>query len=239
MPTKSDTRESARVRRMNANSDAAVRRASGTLRVVGYARVSTEYQVERLSFDWQADVIRDAACAHGWELVEVVREQGSGKSVRSRARLSGLLDRLDAGELDALVVAKLDRLSRSTLDFYALMDRARRQGWAIVSLNPVVDMTTPFGKAMAGMAAIFAELEREMIGQRQRESIAARRARGVYKEPPKLLSDDVDERIAHLMSEGFGARRIARQLELEGFRPPRASTWQPSTVQTAMRRLAA
>jgi DNA invertase Pin-like site-specific DNA recombinase len=222
----SDARESARTRRMNVTR----RREGGVLRAVGYARVSTEYQVERLSFDWQEGEVRRAVAAHGWELESVVREQASGKSVRGRPLLASLLERLDDGELDALVVAKLDRLSRSALDFYELMDRAHRKGWVLLCLAPRVDMSDPFGRAAAGVAMIFAELERDLISQRQKDSIQARREAGTYREPPRLISPDAEERIAFLAGEGMGPRRIARQLELEGFEPPAGRKWYPTSV---------
>jgi DNA invertase Pin-like site-specific DNA recombinase len=208
-----DTRKVAITRAKSVKSDAVVRRVSGVLRAVGYARVSTEYQVEKLSFDWQSDEVRRVVEGHGWSLVDVIRERGSGKSVRSRRELSRLLEGLDAGEFDVLVVAKLDRLSRSTLDFYALMDRAKRNGWAVVSISPAVDMTTPFGRALAGMAAIFAELEREMIGQRQRESVEARKARGVYKPPPLRGS------VLGVSPVSWSLRASGRLVRLRGSRP--------------------
>lgn len=237
--SQSDTRKPATTRRKSVNPDALLRREAGVLRAVGYARVSTEYQVDRLSFDVQADQVGRAVVERGWSLADVVREQGSGGGVRRRRKLLTLLDALDAGEYDALVVARLDRLSRSALDFYELLARAHRNGWVVVCLAPRVDMSDPFGKAAAGVAMIFAELERDIISQRQKDSIAARKERGTYKPTPKQVSDEVEERIRHLASEGFGARRIARQLELEGFRPPRAAVWQPSTVQVALKRLRA
>jgi DNA invertase Pin-like site-specific DNA recombinase len=125
------------------------------------------------------------------------------------------------------------------LDFYSLLERARKHGWSVVCLSPALDMTTSQGRMVAGMSMLFAEYEREIMGDRQRESIAARRKAGTYKPTPKQLGDDVEDRIAHLAAEGFGARRIAHQLELEGYRPPRAARWQPSTVQVALRRLRA
>jgi DNA invertase Pin-like site-specific DNA recombinase len=222
----SDTRESARIRLMNARQ----RRKSGALRAVGYARVSTEHQVDGLSFGAQRAGIELAVAGHGWELVDVVAERASGKSVSSRAVLCRLLGALAGGEYDVLVVTRLDRLSRSPRDFYELMDRAKREGWAILCLSPDLDMTTTTGRAVAGMAMVFAEFERGISGDRQRESIAARKRAGTYRPPPRLISPDAEERIAFLAGEGMGPRRIARQLELEGFEPPAGRRWYPTSV---------
>lgn len=207
-------------------------------RVVGYVRVSTEDQALGLSLGSQTVRIGDEVAARGWELVRVEEDHASGKST-NRPAFQRVLDGLAAREYDALMFGRLDRLSRSIMDFCLIVDRAHRQGWAIVSLEPAIDMTSPFGRTFAQLMVVFAEFERAMIGERQKESIAARKRAGTYKSPPVLMGAEVEERILHLASEGFGARRIARQLGLEGYKPPRAAVWQPSTVQVALRRLRA
>lgn len=207
------------------------------LRAVGYCRVSTEQQLDGLSLGWQRETIGRAVADRGWLLASVVEEQASAKSLRGRPRLVGTLEALDAGVFDVLVVAKLDRLSRSTFDFYGLLDRARRRRWAVVCLSPDLDMTTSAGRAVAGMSMVFAEFERDIIGDRQRESVAARRAAGTYRPPAVQIESVVEERIRGLMDAGWGARRIARQLDAEGLRPPRAASWAASTVQWSMNRL--
>jgi DNA invertase Pin-like site-specific DNA recombinase len=74
------------------------------------------------------------------------------------------LEGLERGRADALVVAKLDRLSRSMLDFTAVMAKAQKEGWALVALDCAVDTTTPAGEAMAHVLATFAQFERRLIG---------------------------------------------------------------------------
>lgn len=210
------------------------------IRAVGYTRVSTGGQaVDGFSLGSQERVIRGEVGRRGWVLGEVVVEAASGRSAGNRGELQRVVGVLAAGGADVLVVARLDRLARSLIDLLTLMDRAEREGWALLILSPMVDMSDPFGRCMAQMAGAFAELESKLIGARQRESVAARRLAGTWRPTPKQVSDEVEDRIRHLASEGFGARRIARQLELEGYKPPRASSWQPSTVQVALRRLRA
>jgi DNA invertase Pin-like site-specific DNA recombinase len=174
----------------------------------------------------------------GWSF-SLRYDSASGKTVRNRRGLQRALAGLTAGEFDVLVVSKLDRLARSLGDFCDLLSRAEREGWALLCLSPNVDVTDPYGRCMAQMAGAFAELERALISQRQKDSVAARRARGTYHPPAPEVNAAAVERIGHLVSEGFGARRIRRQLELEGFEPPRGPVWHLSTVQRAMRRLAA
>jgi DNA invertase Pin-like site-specific DNA recombinase len=189
------------------------------MRALGYCRVSSERQAEGLSLDSQAAAIRRAIETRGWEDWGIRIDVGSGKKVNPE--LDRTLDDLDLGIFDVLVVSRLDRLSRSVGNFASVLDRAEKHGWKVLCLDPPVDMTTPFGRAMAGVAAVFAQLERELISQRQRESVAARRAAGTYK-PTKTskLTPKLARRIAALAANGYGSTRIARQLDLEGWPTP-------------------
>jgi DNA invertase Pin-like site-specific DNA recombinase len=83
------------------------------------------------------------------------------------------------GDAKALVVAKLDRLSRSLLDFAGLMAKAQKQGWGVIALHVQVDTSTASGEAMANLLATFAQFERRLIGQRTKEALAIKRASGV------------------------------------------------------------
>src|SRR5450755_4293639 len=105
------------------------------------------------------------------------------------------LETLQQGGAGALVVAKLDRLSRSMLDFTTVMATARKQGWALVALDCAVDTTTPAGEAMANVLATFAQFERRLISQRTRDALAAKRARGVQLGRRREISRAVAERI--------------------------------------------
>jgi len=190
------------------------------VRAVAYTRVSTQGQEAGLSLDDQLRKVEAAILARGWTVSATRRDVGSGKKVNPN--LERTLGDLDAGLFDVLVVARLDRLSRSVGDFAMLMDRAGRRGWSILCLDPEVDLTTPFGRAMAGVAAVFAQLERELISQRQRESVAARRAAGTYRVAggaAQRIPVKTQKRIADLAIIGYGCCRILKQLTLEGHPP--------------------
>jgi DNA invertase Pin-like site-specific DNA recombinase len=77
-------------------------------------------------------------------------------------------------------------------------------------------MTSPFGEAMAGMAAVFAQLERRDDRSAQRESIAAKKAAGTYVPPPRRVAADAEERIAFLDGEGMGARAYRSAVDAGG-----------------------
>jgi DNA invertase Pin-like site-specific DNA recombinase len=207
------------------------------MNAIAYVRVSTVDQTQGLSFEAQERAISQEVARRGWTVHSLVTEARSGKSAANRPELQRALAMLSAGEADALVVARLDRLARSLIDLLTLMDRAKREGWTLLILSPTVDLSDPFGKCMAQVAGAFAELERELIGQRQRESVAARKAAGTYKGPQKRISDEAEERIAHLTAEGMSFRGIARQLELEGYAAPAGKTWHPRSVGRIAARL--
>ena len=82
-------------------------------------------------------------------------------------------------QANTLVVAKLDRLSRSMLDFAKVMETSQKQGWALVALDVQVDTTTSSGEAMANMLAVFSQFERRLISERTKQALAQKRAAGV------------------------------------------------------------
>lgn len=149
-------------------------------RVVGYVRVSTDDQVDSgAGLEAQRGAIVAECARRGWTLTGIHEDAGaSGKSLAGRPGLQRALGDVEGGVAAALVVAKLDRLSRSLLDFSSLMARSRRKGWALVALDLGVDTTTPSGEMMANVLAVFAQFERRLIGQRTREALAVKRAQG-------------------------------------------------------------
>src|SRR5437016_2852759 len=166
------------------------------MQVVGYVRVSTDEQRSSgAGLEAQRASIIAECKKRGWELIEVLEDAGaSGRSLR-RPGIQIALDRLERGEASGLVVAKLDRLSRSMLDFAGVMATAQKQGWAVVALDCAVDTTTPAGEAMAHVLATFAQFERRLIGQRTREALAVKRAEGVRLGAPPTISPGLAARI--------------------------------------------
>ena len=156
-------------------------------------RVSTDEQAEsHAGLDAQRAAILAEARRRGWVEGDIswIEDAGfSGKNLK-RPGISQALDALRRGEASTLVVAKLDRLTRSMSDFAPLLARAATQRWALVALDVNVDTSTPTGEAMAHVVATFAQLERRLIGERTREALAPRRLEGsvsvVPASPPTL-----------------------------------------------------
>lgn len=202
------------------------------MRALGYIRVSTSEQSESgAGLAAQREAIRAEAERRGWEL-EVIEDAGFSAASLKRPGIQSALERLRHGAAGALLVAKLDRLSRSMLDFTALMADAQRQGWAIVALDCAVDTTTPAGEAMANVLATFAQFERRLIGQRTKDAMAAKKAEGVVFGRPRSVSDEVLERIRGERSAGRTFRAIADSLNAEGVPTAQGGAqWWPATVR--------
>lgn len=203
------------------------------MRAVGYARVSTEEQAdEGGSLEAQRAAIEREAERRGWELVEVFRDTASGKSLNGRHGLQKALRTLERREAGILVVAKLDRLSRSLKDFADMMERATRKGWALVALDLGVDTTTPSGELCAHLMASVAQWERRAIGQRTKDALAVKRAQGTRLGRPPILPPGVRRSIVRMRARGLSYAEIARRLNRR--RVPTAQggrEWWPATVR--------
>jgi DNA invertase Pin-like site-specific DNA recombinase len=206
------------------------------MRVLAYLRVSTTEQADsRAGIEAQRAAILSEAERRGWS-VEFIEDAGFSAKSLKRPGLTLALDRLKRGEASVLVVSKMDRLSRSLLDFAAIMQRAQREGWALVALDSPADLTTPTGEAMAGVLAVFAQLERRLIGQRTKEALAKKREAGVRLGRPRAISPEAEARVHELRAKGMSIRHVAAALEAEGYSPPGGGSWQPSSLHRILSR---
>lgn len=208
------------------------------MQVIGYVRVSTDEQrMSGAGLDAQRAAIASECRRRGWHLVEVFEDAGlSGKDLK-RPGVQAALETLSRGDASTLVVAKLDRLSRSMLDFAAIMARAQKQLWALVALDVNVDTTTPAGEAMAHVMATFAQFERRLIGQRTREALAVKRAQGVRLGRPPAISGELASRIRRERAAGKTLRQVAQELTEDGIPTPRGGReWRPSSIERVLAR---
>ncbi len=207
-------------------------------RVLGYVRVSTDEQAASgLGLDAQRAALLAEADRRGWDLELVVDEGLSAKDLR-RPALQSALARLDKHQADVLVVAKLDRLSRSVADFGGLLDRAGKRGWSLVCLDLGVDTTTPVGAFTAHVVSAASEYERRLIGQRTRDALAVRKAAGARLGRRPELGLDVVARIVRESDAGASLATIAARLQADGVPTPRGGAWSRASVQSALRRRA-
>jgi DNA invertase Pin-like site-specific DNA recombinase len=211
---------------------------TGVVRAVGYARVSTEEQAESgAGILAQIAVIEGEVERRGWDLIRMdVENAVSGKRMSNRPGLASALASLTNGSADVLVVAKLDRLSRSMLDFCLLLERARREGWSLVIFDLGIDLTTASGEVMAHVAAAFAQFERRLISDRTRAALAEKRKAGVRLGRPTVLGADVVARISAARGAGETLSAIADRLNADGVPTARGGvSWYPSTIAAVLR----
>ena len=203
-------------------------------RVVLYRRVSTEEQASSgLGLAAQEKTLIAEAERRGWTVITSLLDEGVSGSVapKKRPALNEALELVTSGEADVLMVAKLDRATRSVADLCQLLDGADRQGWDFVALDLGIDTSTPMGRAMAQMAGVFSELERKMIGQRTKDALAAKKAQGMELGRPSEQDDDNRRRVAELKAEGLSLRAIAERMNDEGRRTARGADFKLATVQ--------
>jgi DNA invertase Pin-like site-specific DNA recombinase len=206
------------------------------MRVLAYGRVSTAEQADsRAGLEAQRAAIATEARRRGWTIIDTIEDAGySAKDLR-RPGITRALEELRRGRADALVVAKLDRLSRSMIDFTGLMGRATKENWALVALDCAVDTTTPAGEAMAHVLATFAQFERRLIGQRTREALAQKKAQGVQLGRPRQLPKKVRARIKRRRTAGKSFAAIAEELNSAGVPTAHGGArWHPSTVRAVL-----
>jgi DNA invertase Pin-like site-specific DNA recombinase len=208
------------------------------VRVIGYLRVSTVDQAERgYGLDAQRFAIQAEVDRRGWEVTWVEDAGRSGRDI-NRPGISAALAALKRREYDGLVVSKLDRLSRSLKDFSDVLERAERQGWAVVTLDLGIDTTTPTGELLANIMAAVSRWERRMIGQRTREGLAAARSKGVRLGGPIKLDPEIAQRIRASRLTGCSLRAIAGSLNDDNV--PCANgglRWHASSVKSVVDRL--
>lgn len=208
-------------------------------RIIGYLRVSTEEQANsRLGIEAQRSAILAEAHNRGWEAADLRFIEDAGWTAKNLRRpgIKAALKALEAGEADVLVVAKLDRLTRSMADFTGLLQAAAKHRWVLIALDLKVDTSTANGEAMAYVVAVFANLERRLIGERTKAGLDEARRRGVRLGRPRLLDDDLVIRILVERAEGQTLQAIADRLTAE--RVPGAQggrRWYPSTVAAVLK----
>lgn len=151
------------------------------LRVVIYVRVSSKEQVEGYSIGEQIERLEKYADAMNWEIVKVYVDPGYSGGNTDRPGLKEMIKAVENGGIDKVVVYKLDRLSRSQLDTLYLIEKVfLANNTDFVSMSENFDTSTPFGRAMIGILAVFAQLEREQIKERTMVGKEARAKEGKW-----------------------------------------------------------
>ena len=178
------------------------------IRVALYARVSTH---DQQTLPLQIRTMREYAAKRNWAIVAQTKEVGSGASQREQRET--LIAAARRREIDVVLVWRLDRWGRSVADLVSTLQELQHLGVGFVSLTEALDLTTPAGRAMAGLLAVFAEFEREILRERVRAGLDHARQQGKrLGRPPSVVEKAVDAR--KLYRQGISKSEIARRLQI-------------------------
>lgn len=224
-------------------------------KVVGYVRVSTEGQADAgVSLEAQTAKLRAFAIAMELELVEVIVDAGVSAKTLNRPGLSRALARLEAGEASGLLVAKLDRLTRSVRDLGDLVERFFASRFALLSVADSIDTRSAAGRLVLNVLTSVAQWEREATAERTRDALAHLKAEGVKlggaalgwsrtdetnEEGRRVVASVVAEiatiaRILELRERGASLREVCEHLVAEGHTTKRGGTWSPKVVRSVL-----
>jgi putative DNA-invertase from lambdoid prophage Rac len=177
-------------------------------RVGLYARVSTH---DQQTLPLQMRAMREYAAKRGWTITAQIKEVGSGAAERELRKQ--LIDAARRREIDVVLVWRLDRWGRSLVDLVVTLKELAELGVAFVSLAEALDLTTPTGRAMAGLLSVFAAFEHEIIRERIRAGIAEARLKGKHLGRPVTVGKQTSQ-IRKLHRAGVSKAEIARQLHI-------------------------
>lgn len=228
------------------------------IRAVGYVRVSTEQQAqEGVSIDAQKARITANCVALDIKLVTILADEGESAKSLERPGLQAALKMLKQGKADALMVVKLDRLTRSVKDLGVLCETHFGDGkpWSLLSVSDAIDTRSASGKLILNVLTSVAQWEREAIADRVREAMQHMKAQGVFlgaapygwkyideldAQGRKKLVEAADEqagikRICELYETDMYVWQICEQLDAERV-PCRGAHWNRRTIYRVLAR---
>ncbi len=171
-----------------------------------YARVSTG---DQRTLPLQMRDLKKYASSRQWKVVHQIQEVGSGAKLRQKREL--LLKAARQREIDAIVVWRLDRWGRSVADLVNTLTELNELKVGFISLAEALDFTTATGRAMAGLLAVFAEFERDLLRERVKAGIAEARKQGRPHGRPKTVAHQTNK-IKMLHANGLSKVQIAERL---------------------------
>jgi DNA invertase Pin-like site-specific DNA recombinase len=224
------------------------------MKAIGYIRVSTEEQSrEGVSLDMQVTKIRAYCDLNDMDLVGIYGDPGiSAKSIKTRPGLLTVLHLVKARKIDAVVVFKLDRLARNTIEALEMAQIMDRAGCALHSISEKLDTQNALGRFFFTLTASLAEMERNVIAERTTAALAHKKANGekLGGECPygftcvdgKLLPDVTEQRtirrIEELKASGHSSREIAKALTKEGLLTRKGTRWTHTQILRIIKRAA-
>jgi DNA invertase Pin-like site-specific DNA recombinase len=207
---------------------------------------------EGVSLDAQSAKIRAYCELNDLELIEIVCDAGKSAKTTNRDGLQKCLSMIASGEAGALVVYKLDRLSRKVLDTLNLISEIESHGASLHSISEKLDTSSALGKFFVNMTAALAQLERDQISERVTMAMAHKKDEGQHCGAAPFGFEMVDKELQRVESQhnaiaiitemranGAALRTIADHLNGEGIPTQRGGNWQASTINNILKREAA
>jgi site-specific DNA recombinase len=219
------------------------------MKAIGYIRVSTEEQANHgVSLDAQRAKIEAYASLYDIELVEIIVDAGQSAKTLNRDGLQRALGMLKAGEVEGMVIVKLDRLTRSVRDLDVLLENYFAEKFSLMSVGEQIDTRTASGRLVLNVLMSVAQWEREAIGERTSAALQHKKSQGEYiggagfgytvtdAKLKKTKEFKTVELIQRLRGEGKTLQAIADHLNSEGIKTARGGKWYPKTVANIIER---
>jgi len=223
------------------------------MKAIGYTRVSTDEQArEGVSLDNQRTKITAYCELHDLELVEVIEDGGkSGKNL-NRDGITRLMELVKTHQIDAVIVYKLDRLSRRVIDTLTLIEHFQKHSVAFHSLSESIDTSSAMGKFFLNIMASLAQMERDLIAERTRDALQHKIRKGeragqipygfTLSPDGKTLIPNIEEQrtislIRELVGKGYSYRAVCRELETRNIRPV-GKAWHHQTIRNILAKAA-
>jgi DNA invertase Pin-like site-specific DNA recombinase len=216
-------------------------------KAIGYIRVSTQEQATNgVSLDAQADKIRAYASLYDIELLDIIVDAGVSAKSLKRDGLQNALQMLDSGLADALIIFKLDRLTRNVSDWNTLIADYFTSK-ALLSVSDQIDTRTAAGRLCLNVLMSVAQWEREAIGERTSTALQHKIAQGDHVGSPAYGFEMVDKKlvkvgseseaialIQQLKADGLNLQAIADYLNDQSIATKRGGKWYPTTVKNIL-----
>jgi DNA invertase Pin-like site-specific DNA recombinase len=221
-------------------------------RVVGYIRVSTEKQADHgVSLDAQREKLEAYAKLYDLELIDIIVDADASAKTLNRPRLQRALHMLTTRKADALLVTKLDRLTRSVKELGILIEKYFNRH-TLMSVSDQIDTSTAAGRLILNVLMSLAQWAREAIGERTKEALQHKKRNGekLGGECPygytvvagKLVEDAAEQAmltvIRRYRAEGLSLRAITTELTRQGYRTRKGTAFQITQIVRLLREVA-
>lgn len=223
------------------------------MKAIGYIRVSTDEQArEGISLENQRAKIEAYCQLNDLELVEILEDAGKSGKDLNREGVQALMAHINGRKVEAVVVYKLDRLSRRVKDTLSLMDMIEKKNVAFHSITERIDTKSAMGKFFLNIMASMNQWERDTISERTRDALHLKIVKNeragqvpfgwtLAEDGKTLLRNEREQRaiqlIKDLNAKGYSFRAICRELENEGYES-NGKHWHPQTISNILRKAA-